>query len=149
MTSFQIKISPAQLLDLNQRFPASRGSADIGKRAVEIVKIHFREVDPACSFTAPQPGADLAVTSGEGGTQQYEVKGTASRKIVWQQLKVSSQASYDLLSACGASILRVTDVYGNEPVVYELRCGEDFRLEPEARWCVKPMPHEHEVEPNF
>ena len=44
-----------------------------------------------------------------------------------------------LLVGGKASVLRVTKVYSDEPVVFELRCGRDFRLEPEARWCVKPV----------
>lgn len=62
------------------------------------------------------------------------MKGTAAGDIAWQQLKVSSQAIHDLLVSGKASVLRVTTVYGDEPVVFEMRCGQDFRLEPEARW---------------
>lgn len=91
-----------------------------------------------CSFATPRAGADMALVVGPDCTQ-YEVKGTAGKGIAWQKLKVSSQASHDLLTSRGAAVLRVTEVYSNEPVVYELRCGVDFRLEPEARWCVKPI----------
>ena len=40
-----------------------------------------------------------------------------------------SWASYELLSTCAASVLGVTSVYSDEPLVYELRFGVDFRLE--------------------
>jgi hypothetical protein len=140
MDSFRVKLAPEQLLELNRQFPPSRGSGDIGKRAVEIVKMYFRSAYPNCTFTSPQSGADLAVSTGQNAIRQYEVKGTADEQIAWQQLKVSSKASYDLLTSCAASVLRVTDVYGDEPVVYELRCGVDFSLEPEARWCMRPIP---------
>ena len=138
MESFRAQLTVEELLDLNQRFPPSRGSSDIGKRAVEIMKLHFRRLHPGCSFVSPHPGADLALLVGPVPAQ-YEVKGTADKGIAWQQLKVSSRASYELLSTCAASVLRVTSVFSDEPLVYELRCGVDFTLEPEARWCVKPV----------
>ncbi|MBI4408965.1 MAG: hypothetical protein HY561_04620 [Gemmatimonadetes bacterium] len=139
MKSFRVKLNPAELAELNQRFPPSRGSSDIGKRAVEIVKCHFRRHHPRCRFVDPPRGADLAVVLETDGTKLFEVKGTAGAGIAWQQLKVSSQVSYDLLTGGSACVLRVTDVYGGEPVVYELRCGEDFRLEPEPRWRFTPI----------
>lgn len=139
MHSFRVKLNLEEFQQLNGRFPPSRGSGDIGKRAVEIVKIHFRRSHPGCTFIAPQRGADLAVVLEPTGPRQFEVKGTADASIAWQQLKVSSKASYELLTRCEASVLRVTDVYGDEPIVYELRCGVDFRLEPEPRWCFRPI----------
>jgi hypothetical protein len=139
INSFPVKLSVDELADLNKKFPRSRGSGDIGKRAIEIVMNHFRRSDPTCKFVKPQPGADLAVVLGSSGAKQFEVKGTADAGLAWQQLKVSSKASYDLLTTCSATVLRVTDVYGAEPVVYELQCGRDFQLEPEARWSFKTM----------
>ena len=138
MESFRVELSPAEFQALNDSFPASAGSGDIGKRAIEIVKLHFQRVHVGCSFGSPQSGSDMALIVGPECTQ-YEVKGTAAKGIAWQQLKVSSQASHDLLSSGGASVLRVTEVYSDQPVVYLMRCGTDFRLEPEARWCVKPI----------
>lgn len=139
VNSFRVKLTPEKFLELNEKFPPSRGSGDIGKRAVEITKIYFQRAHPGCTFIDPQRGADLAVVLEPTGPRQFEVKGTADANIAWQQLKVSSKASYDLLTTCAASVLRVTDVYGDEPTVYELRCGVDFRLEPEARWCFRPV----------
>jgi hypothetical protein len=139
MDSFPVALSPKEFRDLNGRFPTSSGSGDIGKRALAIVQLHFQRSHPGCTFVKPKPGADLAVIIDAVDARQFEVKGTAARTMAWAQLKVSSKASYELLSN-GASVLRVTDVYGRAPVVYELRCGVDFRLEPEARWSVKPVP---------
>ena len=139
MGSFRVELNPAEFAELNRRFPPSRGSGDIGKRAVEIIKIHFRARDPGCKFVDPPRGADLAVVLEAARPELFEIKGTANAEIAWQQLKVSSQSSYDLLTGGLASVLRVTDVYGEKPVVYELRCGQDFRLEPEARWTFKPI----------
>lgn len=139
MDTFRVKLSQDEFAGLNRCFPVSQGSNQIGGRAVEIVKSHFRRKHPGCHFVAAARGADLAVLLDGNAPMQFEVKGTAARDIAWQQLKVSSQASHDLLVSGNASVLRVTNVYGEEPVVHELKCGQDFRLEPEARWCVKPM----------
>ena len=138
MDSFRVKLSPPELAELNRQFPISQGSNQIGSRALEIVKKHFRRVYPNCSFIPAANGADLAVAVDGALPKQYEVKGTAGPSIAWQKLKVSSKPSHDLLVSGGASVLRVTNVFGEEPVVFELRCGLDFRLEPEPRWCVKP-----------
>lgn len=140
MESFRVKLTAKELATLNERFPVSQGSNQIGGRAIEIVRLHFRRTDPTCEFVPPVAGADLAVLLHGEQAKQFEVKGTASAGIAWQQLKVSSKASHALLTSGGASVLRVTSVYENEPVVFELLCGRDFRLEPEARWCVKPIP---------
>jgi hypothetical protein len=136
MDIFRVKLSPDEFADLNLRFPASERSNQIGGRALET---QFRRTHPGCEFVAAARGADLAILLDGNDPMQFEVKGTAAGNIAWQQLKVSSQASHDLLGAGKASVLRVTKVYGDEPVVFELRCGRDFGLEPEARWCVKPM----------
>jgi hypothetical protein len=139
MESFRVKLTDKELAGLNQRFPASQGSNQIGDRAIEIVRLHFRRTYPTCQFVPPVAGADLAVLLHGEQAKQFEVKGTASAGIAWQQLKVSSQASHGLLTSGGASVLRVTSVYGDEPTVFELLCGRDFLLKPEARWCVKPI----------
>lgn len=140
MTPFRVKLSATDFAALNNAYPPSRGSADIGKRAVEIMKCYFRGQSPGCKFVDPPRGADLAVVPvGATSPTVFEVKGTAGSGIAWQQLKVSSQSSYELLTNGSASVLRVTDVYSKEPVVYELRHGQDFRLEPEPRWTFKPI----------
>jgi len=139
MESFRVKLTEEEWSFLNTRFPVSDGSNQIGGRAIEIVRIHFRREDPTCKFVSAAAGADLAIILAGDEPRQFEVKGTASDNLAWQQLKVSSKASHDLLTSGAASVLRVTNVYGQEPVVFELRCGRDFRLEPEARWCVKPI----------
>jgi hypothetical protein len=138
MHTFQIALTVSEFSDLNQRFPTSRGSGDIGKRAVEIVKYHFKNQSPGCQFLAPPAGADLAVLlCGAAAPEIFEVKGTADRDIAWQKLKASSKPSHALLTNGSAAVLRVTDVFGQAPVVHELRHGTDFLLEPEVRWTFK------------
>jgi hypothetical protein len=43
---FVVALTDVAFESLNVKFPASRGSNDIGKRAVEIVKLHFASVHP-------------------------------------------------------------------------------------------------------
>ncbi len=81
MDSFRVKLSPAEFAELNSRFPPSRGSGDIGKRAVEIVKNHFRGRYPGCRFVDPPRGADLALVLDTAGPKLFEVKGTADSDI--------------------------------------------------------------------
>jgi hypothetical protein len=50
------------------------------------------------------------------------VIGTYTTNMDSYRVKLS-KASYDYLPSSGASVLRVTNVYGDEPVMYELRCG--------------------------
>jgi hypothetical protein len=66
-----------------------------------------------------------------------EVKGTKSADIAWQQLKVSSQHSRDLLAEKGAPVYRVTGVFEQSPSIYVLVHGLDFSLVHEPRWMFK------------
>ena len=116
MDTFRIKLTTAEFSELNQRFPSSHGSGDIGKRAVEIVRYHFKTQHPGCRFVETPTGADLAVLPvGAAMPMVLEIKGTADSDIAWQKLKVSSKSSHALLTSGLASVLRVTDVFGREP----------------------------------
>jgi hypothetical protein len=106
---------------LNTKYPESEGSSVIGKRAEEIVKIYFRKRDPQCQFAKPPKGADLhVVLSGEAPSLVIEVKGTKSAEVEWQQLKVSSQHSRDLLAEKRVPVYRVTGVFERLPLIYVL-----------------------------
>jgi hypothetical protein len=124
MDTFRIKLTTNEFSELNPRFPSSRGSGDIGKRALEIIKYHFKNQNPGCRFVETPSGADFAVLPvGAAVPMVFEVKGTADADIAWPQLKVSSKSSHALLTSGSASVLRVTDVFGREPVV--MNCGTD------------------------
>jgi len=140
MHSFRVKLTSAEKSVLDATYPPSRGSSDIGKRAVAIVKYYFRANSTGCSFVEPPKGGDLAVLEAGGAEAKvFEVKGTSDSGLAWQQLKVSSKHSHALLTSGEASVLRVTDVYGPEPLVYELHHGQDFLLKPEERWTFKSI----------
>ena len=135
MRSFRVQLPPSEKADLDSHYPPSPGSSDIGKRAVAIMKYDFRVASPGCAFVEPPKGGDLAVL--EPGTHQprvFEVKGTSDTGIAWQKLKVSSKHSHALLVSGEASVLRVTEVFSDQPFVYEMHHGEDFILKPEDRW---------------
>ena len=90
MEDHRVQLTAEEFDRLNSLYPASDGSALIGKRAEEIVKIHFRRRDPQCVFGVPDTGADLKVALSDGSAPLLiEVKGTASVGVAWQQLKVS------------------------------------------------------------
>ena len=110
------------------------------QKALRIVNKHLIETyGSQVAIEADGGGADLRITA-NGESQRIEVKGTESPTIAWQQLKVSSQQSHDVLESGEASIYRVVDVGGAHPRIYVLKHGEHFVLEPELRWAVKRIP---------
>ncbi|MYL26683.1 MULTISPECIES: DUF7662 domain-containing protein [Halomonadaceae] len=138
MESITIELSDNELEQLDEEFPEGQSSGVIGKRAERIVEIYLRQEYPGCEVTRLAAGADLSVRVPGGEEFLVEVKGAASSRIEWGQLKVSSQSSYNSLSEEGTPIYRVCSVFDANPRLYVLRFGEDFRLEAEPRWAVKP-----------
>jgi hypothetical protein len=122
---------------LNHKYPNKEKSADIGKRAAQIIRYHFKHKYPECTFVKPSAGSDLTIQY-ENGQESIEIKGTADKTISWQKLKVSSQSSYDKLRN-GLPLYRVTNVFEREPVIYILKYSQDFKLVPEKRWAVKAI----------
>jgi len=137
--SITIELTDNELEQLNEEFPEGRSSAVIGKRAERIVEIYLRREHPDCEIARRAAGADLSVRLPSGEEFLVEVKGAASSRIEWGQLKVSSQPSYDSLSKEGTPIYRVCSVFDANPRLHVLRFGEDFQLVAEPRWAVKPM----------
>lgn len=138
MQSITIGLSDSELEKLDEEFPEGQSSSVIGKRAERIVEIYMRREYPGCEISRFPAGADLSVWTPSGWEFLVEVKGAASSQIEWAQIKVSSQSSYDSLSNEGTPIYRVCSVFGANPQLHILRFEEDFYLEPEPRWAVKP-----------
>lgn len=138
MQSVTIELSDTELEQLNEEFPEGRSSSVIGKRAERIVEIYLRREYPGCEIARLAAGADLRVRVSSGEEFLVEVKGAASPRIEWGQLKVSSQSSHDSLSNDGTPIYRVCSVFDANPRLHVLRFDEDFKLEAEPRWAVKP-----------
>src|SRR5437899_11836056 len=110
MEDYRVKLTVDESASLNTLYPASQGIALIGKRAEEIVRIHFRRRDPQCVFEVPDTGADLKVVLSDGAELLLiEVKGTASVGVAWQQLKVSSRHSWRSLTETRIPVYRVSE----------------------------------------
>jgi len=138
METYRLELTRDEYESLNSKYPEGEGSSVIGKRAEEIVKIYFLKKDPKCQFAQPPKGADLLVVSSDGTRSlTIEVKGTKSADVAWQQLKVSSQHSRDLLVEKGVPVYRVTGVFQRSIAIYVLAYGLDFSLEHEPRWTFK------------
>ena len=88
MDTFRIKLTTDEFSVLNETFPSSRGSGDIGKRAVEIIRYHFKNQNPGCSFVETPSGADLAVLPvGATMPMVLEITGTADPDIALSNSK--------------------------------------------------------------
>jgi hypothetical protein len=132
----RLELTDDEYKGLSSDYPENGASNLIGKRAEEIVKIYFRKKDAQCKFARPQKGADLHVVLSGKAPMDIEVKGTKSADVAWQQLKVSSQHSRDLLET-GVPVYRVTGVFQQSPSIYVLMYGRDFTLEREPRWTFR------------
>lgn len=140
MEHYKIELTNEEYERLNSAYPKSNGSGLIGSRAEEIVRIYFRRTDHQCTFAKAPSGADLQVVPSDGSpSQPIEIKGTASPEMAWQQLKVSSTSSWELLSKQTIPVYRVCDVFSKAPSIYILLHGRDFVLEPEPRWTFKRL----------
>lgn len=138
MKQYNINLSDCEFNQLNGKYPPGKGSALIGDRAVAITKIHFRREDTGCRFKSSPKGADLTVKfSTDRLALTLEIKGTEDAGKAWNKLKVSSEHSYRMLTEKKIPLYRVTNVFGQNPVIYVLVHGQHFELEPEPRWSVK------------
>lgn len=140
METHRVELTAEEHRLLNLEFPESAGSGLIGRRAEQIVRLFFQRRYPKCEFRPPDSGADLKVVPSPGQAALcVEIKGTASAGVAWQQLKVSSRHSHKLLSEASIPVYRVSEVFSQSPVIYVLKHGTDFVLEPEERWTFKPL----------
>lgn len=138
MKVLRVDLGSEEFTVLNTKFPHSLASAVIGKRAEEIVRIHFRRIDTMCKFSYPRNGADLEVNFSDGQPRlMLEIKGTEASSISWQKLKVSSKHSWQQLVEKRIPLYRVINVFGKSPSIVELLYDRDFTLEQEPRWSFK------------
>jgi hypothetical protein len=138
VVTYRVPLTPQDLGRLNAVSPKSDGSGPIGRRAEEIVKIHFRRKHPRCVLSKPSSGADLKVVLSKSSEPLFiEIKGTASVDMAWQQLKVSSRHSWQSLTEKGIPVYRVCGVFSAMPTIQVLTHGVDFVLQQEDRWTVK------------
>jgi hypothetical protein len=134
-----VDLSDDELSELDRAFPRGAGSAAIGRRALQIVRLHFRKLHPGCRFAEnPPEGAALAVfLEGDSEPTVIEVKGTNADHIVWEQIRIQGFPSHELLTTGRSQLYRVTHVSSRRPLIYRLTHGEHFTLERAPRWRVK------------
>ena len=135
MEKIQLNVPENEFQGLNQLYPPSLKSFNIGERAIELVKFYFRGKDPSCSFSIPTDGSDLEMKC-RNSTERIEVKGTADTEIAWTKLKVSGEPSHKLLLE-GLALYRVCGVYNRDPVIFIMHYSSDFEMVPEPRWSVR------------
>ena len=133
MESITFNLISQQHDQLNNDFPKGQKSAEVGNRAVKIVKMYFEEKYPGCTFNVPKDGCDLEVLP---HNIKLEIKGTSSPDIAWNQLKVSGNPSYNQLLN-DLPLFRVTNVYDREITIHILTYSEDFIMQREPRWAIK------------
>ena len=136
METFDIELPEEEFERLNSAYPFDMQSAKVGQRSVEIVKWHFKTIDPNCKFDNTQTDIDLRVTIKEK-LFEIEIKGTADKDIAWMKLKVSGKRSYEKLKN-GMPIYRVCNVYNKKPCIFVLHYNDDFEMIPEDRWSIRP-----------
>jgi len=136
MEIIDIELPEEEFERLNSAYPFTMQSAKVGQRSVEIVKWHFKTIDPTCNFDNGQTDVDLRVTS-KANIYDIEIKGTADEDIAWMKLKVSGKRSYQKLKN-GMPIYRVCNVYSKKPRIFILNYNGDFEMIPEDRWSIRP-----------
>ncbi len=136
MEAIDFEITEHDLNNLKKRFPKDGKNSDIGKIAVEVIKMYFLSLDSKTMFEEHiASGSDITVIS-KGIKTNFEIKGTEDSKISFTKLKVSSRNSYNAL-VDGMLLLRITNIGNTKMKIYKLKYGVDFELVEEARWAIK------------
>ncbi len=105
--------------------------------AVEIAILYFKSRDLNSVISKGIKGVDIVVDVNNEITN-YEIKGTESKNVSFDKLKVSSKASHDALDN-GMKLLRVSNVRNRTVNLYILEHGVHFTLVEEPRWRVKKI----------
>jgi len=137
MKVVDFSINKKQLDELLRNSKDGKNS-DIGKMAIEIVKLYFKRKDSKVIFQIGkrnQPDITVICMKKSVG---YEVKGTQDSEIAYSKLKISSKFCHDELKN-GMEIIRVTNIRNKKMKLYFLRYGEDFTLIEEPRWAIKKI----------
>lgn len=135
MNILDFSITQKQLKNLLTLYPNTGKNSHVGKIAVEVAKLYFLSINDQYTFLVNKNGVDLSVMV-NGQNENYEIKGTADKNIGWNKLKVSSYKCYKRLVDEKMPIIRITNIGSKDMTLYFLKFGEDFELNPEARWAV-------------
>ncbi|WP_127138023.1 hypothetical protein [Flagellimonas oceanensis] len=136
MKTIDFILTTEQFKHLEKAYPKKGHNADIGKKAVQIAKYYFNSLYENPKFEDNIDGVDLIVHT-PNNRLEYEVKGTEDSRIAFSKLKVSSTNVHNKL-VNGLTLLRICSVGNRTVQLHFMQYGEDFLLEPEARWAVKP-----------
>lgn len=128
-----VLLTDAQYDLLEKNYSKSKGSSQIGKRAVEIVKIFLS----SSGWVAKKPtrkGIDLEFRRGSEKVE-IEVKGTADHDIAWNKLVISGDGSRSNLED-GCPLYRVYKVFERNPMIAILKWRDHFIIKQEPRWKI-------------
>lgn len=128
---------PQESLDTLIKDSKDGKNSDIGKMAIEVVKLYFKSLDSTVEFQLGKNGADITVLL-DGKKTDYEIKGTQDSSISYNKLKVSSLSCHNALIN-GMEIIRVTNIRKCDMKISFLKHGIDFLLVEEPRWAVKKI----------
>lgn len=138
METIEYKISKRDFQKLNRKYRRRGKSSEIGKRAVDIVKIYFKDNNQNVHFSPESiEGIDLIAIIGNQRIK-IEIKGTAEKGIARSKLGVSGKKSHDYLEN-GMPLYRIANVYGRIVKIFILKYGEDFKMDKEDRWKIKKI----------
>ena len=138
MVIININLTDTEFAELNGSHPKSTKNADIGARALEVVRVYGKKSQWK-EIQSRRCGVDLAFVDSTGQTIEMEVKGTAASEIQWAKLRVSGEPCYTNLVR-GMPLYRVSSVYDKNPMIHILQYGEDFTMDTEPRWRIKRRP---------
>nr|WP_293304529.1 hypothetical protein [Allomuricauda sp.] len=136
MKTIDFRLSEQQFENLNNEYPKQGKNSHIGHKAIQIAKYYFNSIYENPKFEDNIDGIDLIVHT-PNNRLEYEVKGTEDSRIAFSKLKVSSTNVHNKL-VNGLTLLRICSVGNLTVQLHFMQYGEDFLLEPEARWAVKP-----------
>jgi len=108
--------------------------SSISKRAEFIAKAYLKNKYSGCTFVATTKGADLTLKTKGGKKLDFEVKGTKHDGIYLNNIKVSSQDSYNLITKDKITVLRVMLAETDKPKIAEMKHDIHFKLKREPRW---------------
>lgn len=136
MQTVPFALSDDEYAALEASNPASKKNADIGARAVEVIRLYAKRLYWNERRAGRRRGVDLAFMDTQGQLIEMEVKGTDDTGVHWEKLGVSGKPCYSNLTN-GMPLYRVTAVFDKNPTIFILKYGEDFTMVPEPRWKIK------------
>jgi len=136
MKQTMLTLAAKEFRQIESVVPSRRkSSAAIGRRAYEVVLTYFRR--KRAQVVQSPKGVDLSLRFPRSKlVKHYEIKGTEGSELAFGKLKVSGKPSFRQLTKQKIPLLRVLNVYSNNPIIVEMIHGQDYTLIAEPRWRV-------------